>query len=136
MKRRHLNRARRRSAFTLLEVLLVLVIIVVIAGFGIQSLMSSLGSANKNAAKGMMGLLSGGLKRYQLNVGSLPASLDALYEQPSDIADPSLWSQELDKPVPNDPWGTPYIYTVQGEKFTLSSAGPDKQAGTADDINH
>ena len=135
MKRRHFNRLRKRSAFTLLEVLLVLVIIVVIAGFGIQSLMSNFDRAKINAAKGMMGMLSSGLKRYQLNVGNLPSSLDALYEAPSDLADPSAWTQELDKPVPLDPWGTAYIYNLEGSKFTLTSAGPDKQPGTADDVS-
>lgn len=134
MKRRQLNRVHRRSAFTLLEVLLVLVIIVVIAGFGIQTLMGSFESAKKNAAKGMISMLSSSVKRYQLNIGNLPTSLDALHEAPSDLPDPSVWSQELDKPVPLDPWGSPYEYAVEGSKFTISSPGPDKQPGTADDI--
>ncbi len=37
--------------------------------------------------------------------------------------------------VENDPWGTPYAIQPLGpRKFRICSAGPDKQAGTDDDI--
>ena len=135
MKRRTFHRTKRRSAFTLIEVLLVLVIIVVLAGFGIQSIMSSFDKAKLSTAKGMIGMINSSIKRYQLNVGNLPTTLDALHEAPSDLPDPQAWVQEFDKPVPMDPWGTAYIYNVEGSKFTVTSAGPDKQPGTADDIS-
>ncbi len=37
----------------------------------------------------------------------------------------------------NDPWGTPYVYTAADDNktFILKSIGPDKQAGTQDDID-
>ena len=36
----------------------------------------------------------------------------------------------------NDNWGTPFIYTPRGDgTFTIESAGPDKTAGTSDDID-
>ena len=34
-----------------------------------------------------------------------------------------------------DPWGRSYVYKANAEGFTLSSAGPDGVAGTADDIH-
>lgn len=135
MKRKPFSRIRKRSAFTLIEVLLVLVIIVVLAGFGIQAIMGNFDKAKVNTAKGMIGMISSSLKRYHLNVGNLPTTLDALYEAPSDLPDPQVWVQEFDKPVPLDPWGTAYNYTVEGAKFTVTSAGPDKAIGTPDDIS-
>ena len=37
--------------------------------------------------------------------------------------------------VPNtDPWGNEVRYHGEGDRFTLSSAGPDRQWGTKDDI--
>jgi hypothetical protein len=33
-----------------------------------------------------------------------------------------------------DPWGNALAYEPRGESFTLTSSGPDAQAGTADDI--
>ena len=34
----------------------------------------------------------------------------------------------------NDPWGQPYVISCDGDDITVSSAGPDKQKGNADDI--
>jgi general secretion pathway protein G len=119
-----------------MEVLLVLIIIVVIAGLGIQQLMGSFQKSKINAAKATMGLLSNSLKRYQIDVGNgnLPATLDALHEQPADLANPGDWIQMLDKPVPMDPWGKPYEYKPNGTSFELKSGGPDGQIGTQDDV--
>ena len=39
--------------------------------------------------------------------------------------------------IPKDPWGNPYMYKVpgdQGRDYDISSAGPDGQPGTGDDI--
>ncbi len=134
MKRKPSARRRMRGAFTLLEVLLVLVILVVIAGFAIRGFQGTFDAAKKNQAKIMLGILSTSLKEYQLIVGSLPSSLDALHAQPSDLADPSLWVQKLDKPVPSDPWNHPYEYKPNGTSFEVRSIGPDGQSGSADDI--
>jgi len=127
-----LNRTSRRG-FTLMEVLLVLMILVVLAGLAIRNFLPTLERAKVDQAKIMIGSLSTSLKEYQLQVGNLPPTLDALYQQPSDV-DASLWVQKLDKPVTPDPWGKPYEYKPSGSSFELRSVGPDGQSGTADDI--
>jgi|GEM_PF-4062381 len=47
------------------------------------------------------------------------------------------WRKVLDE-EPRDPWGRPFIYKHPGVKhpdsFDLFSAGPDRKAGTDDDI--
>jgi general secretion pathway protein G len=135
MNRKLNNRRSLRKGFTLMEVLLVLVILVVLAGFAIQTFQGTLGGAKIKEAKIMIGMLSNSLKQYQLEVGSLPSSLSALHEQPSDLADASSWVQKMDKPVPNDPWGKAYEYTPNGTTFVIKSYGPDGQSGSADDIS-
>jgi hypothetical protein len=51
---------------------------------------------------------------------------------PASLAD---LNDEFAKSRDKDPWGTPYLYTVEGnEYFNLRSAGPDKQMNTGDDI--
>ena len=134
MKRRMNTRKSIRRGFTLLELLLVLIILVVIAGFGIRAVQGTLDGAKKKQAKIMLGILSTSLKEYQLEVGNLPSTLEALHSQPADITDPSLWVMKLDKPVPKDPWDKPYDYKPNGNTFDLRSVGPDGQAGSADDI--
>ena len=123
-----------RSGFTLMEVLLVLVILVVLAGFAIQNLTGTLEGAKVKQSKIYIGILSNALKQYQLEVGGLPTDINALHQQPSDIADPSSWIQKLDKPIAVDPWGKAYEYKLNGNSFEILSVGPDGQSGTPDDI--
>ena len=134
MKSRMNTRKSIRRGFTLLELLLVLIILVVIAGFGIRAVQGTLDGAKKKQAKIMLGILSTSLKEYQLEVGNLPSALEALHTQPADITDASLWVMKLDKEVPKDPWEKPYDYKPNGTSFDLRSVGPDGQSGTADDI--
>ena len=132
MKRRNPSPNKRRG-FTLLELLLVLVILVVIAGFGIQAFGGVRDRAKIQQAKVELGMLSQSLKRYEILMSALPAALDALSNKPGD-AD-AEWVKMLDKPISKDPWGSPYEYTINGSEFVLKSIGPDRQPGTPDDIS-
>ena len=132
LKRHNPSRTRRRG-FTLLELLLVLVILVVIAGFGIQAFSGVRDKAKIKTAQIELGILSQSLKRYEMMMNALPSTLDALSNKPSD-AD-TEWVKMLDKPITKDPWGNPYEYTINGSEFVLKSMGPDRQTGTADDIS-
>jgi len=134
MKRRPFSRTRLRRGFTLLELLLVLVILVVIAGFGIQAFNGTRERAKMQQAKITLGMLSTALKQYQMEVNNLPSALEALHVMPADITDPSNWVQKIDKPVPIDPWDHAYEYKPNGSSFELRCVGPDGQSGTADDI--
>lgn len=123
-----------RAAFTLMEVMLVLVIIVVIAGLGIRTLGGSFEKAKVNAAKASLSTLSNSVKEYQIEFGNLPQSLEALVSQPSDV-EAGAWFAKLDK-LPMDPWNKPFEYKVTGSTFEIKSNGPDGVAGTADDITN
>jgi len=123
-----------RSAFTLIEVLLVLAILVVVAGFVTFNVINVADEANKKAAKVQIANLSSFVNTYRLTVGSFPSSLDALYTQPSDLQDVSKWTQLSAKPIPPDPWGRAYEFKIDGSKFEIRSVGPDGQSNTPDDI--
>jgi general secretion pathway protein G len=62
--------------------------------------------------------------------------IQALVTQPDKDPRPARWYQ-LFREVPKDPWGNDYIYRCPGLKnpsgYDLYSAGPDRQADTADD---
>ncbi len=130
------NRKSLRAAFTLIEVLLVLVILSVIIGLVVVNIGGTTNNAYKSLAKTQVANLSNHVNRYQLMVGSLPSSLNDLYEQPSNLADPTKWDQVIEKPVPPDPWNHAYEYKVTGADFEIRSFGPDGQANTADDITN
>jgi general secretion pathway protein G len=137
MKRMKNRRQRlNRAAFTLMEVMLVLVIIVVIAGLGIRTLGGSFQQAKVNTAKASIATLSNSVKEYQIEIGNgnLPQSLEALVSQPSDV-EAGAWFAKLDK-LPMDPWNKPFEYEVTGTTFKIKSSGPDSVAGTPDDITN
>ncbi len=125
----------RREAFTLLEVLLVLVILVVIGGIVTVNFMGIQKGAQEDAARTQLNGVKDAIKMYQLHVGTLPTTLEGLTEKPNDIADPARWrGPYFEQDIPVDPWGNGYKFTPSGTGFELRSAGADGQEGSEDDV--
>jgi general secretion pathway protein G len=130
---------KRESAFTLLEIMLVISIIVILLGVAINKLGNTTGMAKGVAVQADIQAISTQLKLYESMNGYLPTTeqgLQALVSQPSTEPRPQRWYQ-LFKEVPKDPWGNNYIYLSPGRRnataYDLYSAGPDRKADTADD---
>ena len=130
---------KRENAFTLLEIMLVISIIVVLLGVAINKLGNQVGFAKGVAVRADVNAIGTQLKLYESVNGFYPTSeqgLQALVTPPSSEPRPSHWYQ-LFKEVPKDPWGSNYIYLNPGRKnpngYDLYSAGPDRKADTADD---
>jgi general secretion pathway protein G len=130
---------KREKAFTLLEIMLVISIIVVLLGVAINKLGNQVGFAKGVAVRADVNAIGTQLKLYESINGFYPTSeqgLQALVTQPSSEPRPSHWYQ-LFKEIPKDPWGNNYIYLNPGRKnpngYDLYSAGPDRKADTADD---
>ena len=130
---------KRQSAFTLLEIMLVISIIVILLGVAINKLGNTTGMAKGVAVQADIQAISTQLKLYESMNGYLPTTeqgLGALVSQPSTEPRPQRWYQ-LFKEIPRDPWGNNYIYLSPGRKnatgYDLYSAGPDRKADTADD---
>ncbi len=135
---------RRRSGFTLIEVLLVLVILVILASLAVTAYGPIQRRARINSAKSQIGLVKTALGNFQLVTGEYPATdqgLDALLDPPADLpnADPMDWPM-LETRVGEDPWHNPYQYESPGKynptSYDIWSFGPDKIDGTADDIGN
>jgi general secretion pathway protein G len=130
---------KRQNAFTLLEIMLVISIIVVLLGVAINKLGNQVGFAKGVAVRADVNAIGTQLKLYESVNGFYPTTeqgLGALVTQPSSEPRPSHWYQ-LFKEIPKDPWGNNYIYLNPGRKnpngYDLYSAGPDRRADTADD---
>lgn len=140
-QRRRLNRSR---AFTLVEVLLVLVILVVIASLAVTAYGPAQKQARVKAARVDIGVFETALDLFQVNIGVYPSTdqgLEALREAPSDLNNADDWAGPyLKKAVPNDPWGQPYQYEYPGshdeEVPDIWSMGPDMTDGTDDDVGN
>jgi general secretion pathway protein G len=136
---------RRRRGFTLIEVMLVLVILVLLAALSVPLYSQYQRQANRNAARSQIGAMKTPLSAYQLNLGYFPSTqqgLEALLSPPADLANPAKWEGPyLDgNYIPVDPWDQPYQYQYPGtnnpQTYDLWSLGPDGQSGTEDDITN
>ncbi|MBA3832709.1 MAG: type II secretion system major pseudopilin GspG [Chthoniobacterales bacterium] len=130
---------KNQSAFTLLEIMLVISIIVVLLGVAIYRLRGNLESSKFVAVQADIQSIRTQLKVYESFNGFVPTSeqgLQALVSRPSTDPQPNRWTQLLDS-VPKDPWHIEYIYVSPGRKnpesYDLYSAGPDRKPDTADD---
>ena len=120
----------RQQGFTLLELLVVLAILALIAGFAAPQVFKFLGGAKTDAAKSEIKNLSNVIGVYRLDVGKPPPNLQALITKP---ADAKKWNGPyLEKRnIPKDPWGNDYVYRVPGEygAFDLIALGADGVEG-------
>jgi len=129
----------KAKGFTLLELLVVIVIIGLLAGYVAPRYFSQVGKSEVQVARSQIDALDKALDQYRLDTRHYPTAeqgLDALVMKPADEAG---WSGPyLKKRVPNDPWGRPYVYRVPGQKgdFDLYSLGRDgKPGGTGEDAD-
>lgn len=131
--------ARRRRAgssqagFTLVELLVVMVILVLLAGLVAPRVISYLGSSRTKAAQIQIENIKTSLELFYLDVGRYPTTaegLEGLVAQPAGL---SSWSGPyLNKPqVPKTPWGHDYNYRAPGQHgaFDIYSLGRDNQEG-------
>ena len=100
-----------RAAFTLMELLVVVAILVVLAGVGGVIYMKYLDDAKISAAKLQVKNLSEAAEAYKIKHGDYPASLDTL-TQPDDDGQGKPY---LDRDALTTPWGGTYQYEAAGQ---------------------
>ncbi len=138
-------RTAAARAFTLLEVMIVIVIILAIAGLVTVNLMGTRKKATEGQVKIQLTSLRDALNQFNLDFNRYPTDdegITVLWDKTklTDEAEQSKWRLYVETPIPNDEWGSPWVYRQTGEKapegkFDLLSNGPDKEEGTDDDIN-
>ena len=122
----------KARGFTLLELLVVVAIIGLLAAFVGPRYVSQIGKSETAAARAQIEALARALDAFRLDTGHYPSSaqgLGALRERP---ASETEWNGPyLQKDVPADPWGKPYVYRTPGAKgdFELLSHGRDGAPG-------
>lgn len=113
---------------TLVEIMVVVAIIGLIATTAIVNIMKQFERAKVKTAKTQMKSFEQAIEQYYLDNGNYPSTEQGLG---------ALAEGEYIKKVPKDPWKKDYSYSSpgqQGNPYEISSAGPDKQEGTEDDI--
>ncbi len=148
MKKTHSPKMRRTPTlghsrgFTLLELLVVMVIIGLLAGYVGPRFFSQIGKSEVNTARAQIDAFGKALDQYRLDVGRYPATEQGLQALMAAPAGERRWAGPyLKKAVPDDPWGQPYQYRNPGEhgEYDIVSLGADGQPGgegTAADIGN
>ncbi|GAB2191558.1 type II secretion system major pseudopilin GspG [Sessilibacter sp. MAH1] len=123
---------RKKSGFTLMELLIVLVIVGLLAALVGPTLYKKISPAKQSTARAQIENFIVALDSYFIDTGEFPSAqqgLNALRESPSGV---NNWQGPyLQKKVPNDPWGNPYIYRVPGRNggYEILSLGKDNSEG-------
>lgn len=123
---------RSHRGFTLLELLVVMVIIGLLAAYVGPKYFSQIGKSEAKTTRAQIVGFEKALQQFRLDVGRFPTTeqgLQALLSAPADMA---KWDGPyLEKALPLDPWGRPYLYVSPGEHgdFDISSTGRDGRPG-------
>ncbi|MCA9232457.1 MAG: type II secretion system major pseudopilin GspG [Planctomycetales bacterium] len=132
--------ANHRAAFTLIEVLLVLIILVILGSLAANVFTGTQDKASISATTAQIGLIKGPIDRFRLDMNRYPDELEELWEEPTDSDDADKWGGPYVEKLDDDPWGNPYEYLAEGEKnpdkYDFWSVGPDGEDGTEDDIGN
>src|SRR5664280_1880084 len=126
-------------AFTLVELLLVLVILGTLAAIVLPKFTGTTQRSRVTATQTQIATFKTALNAFEVDMGYYPKSLMELIQQPRSTGAQNWHGPYLDSDaIPKDPWGNEYVYVCPGKhnpsSYDVSSAGPDGQMGTDDDI--
>jgi len=127
---------RVKRAFTLLELLVVILILGLLAAFVVPNIIGAGDKAKRDLVCSQMSSISSALDMFKMDNGMYPDTeegLKALVSNPDSDKYPAYSSKPYMKRVPKDSWGQPIQYVKNGDSFDLISFGADrKEGGTGD----
>ena len=133
-------RHRTREAFTLVELLLVLVILGALAAIVLPKFSGVSERSRETAAETQLSTFKSALDAFEVDMGYYPKGKNGLLDLIQQPRDAKRWHGPYlqSDAIPKDPWGNDYVYESPGRHnpsfFDLFSAGADGRAGTSDDV--
>lgn len=128
------RRQRRKSAFTLIELVVVMLILAILAAMIVPRIIGRAEDAKVARAVSDLSTVRSMLDNFRIDVGRYPTSEEGLESLRSAPADAGGWRGPYSqKPIGVDPWGNPYIYEWPGndgdDSYILLSYGADGSPG-------
>lgn len=127
---------RARGAFTLLELLVVILILGLLAAFVVPNIIGAGDKAKRDLVCSQMSSTASALDMFKMDNGMYPETeegLKALVANPDADKYPAYSTKPYMKRVPKDSWNQPLQYIKSGDKFDLVSFGPDRKEGGSGD---
>ncbi|WP_373084114.1 type II secretion system major pseudopilin GspG [Zhongshania sp.] len=128
-------RISQQPGFSLLEIMVVIVIMGLLIAVVAPNVLQNQDRAMVEKARADISVLEQALDMYKLDNHVYPTTnqgLQALIKRPDTGKQPKNYrSDGYIKRLPEDPWGTPYVYIQPGEHgpFDLYSTGADGEEG-------
>ena len=125
----------KRRAFTIIEVMAVIVIIGILAGIVAVNVVGRIDKARVTATKANLKLLHNSVIQFKLDTGRYPteeAGLKELIEQPTDVTGWNQGGYLETTELPKDSWGYEFVYQMypeSGKPFVIISYGADGEEG-------
>ena len=122
---------RKNSAYTLIEILLVMAIIAALAATTTIGYKKHISSSRRLATATTIKTLKACVISFEMELMRWPTSLEELVIE-GDEDWPGPFLDEYD--VPKDAWGRDFKYSTKKTRLTIVSSGEDGQFNTRDDI--
>ena len=123
-----------KNAFTLLELLVVIAILGMLAAFVVPAVVGKKDEAQRKITCTQMAGIENTLDLFKMDNSKYPETeegLEALVSNPDPDKYPQYAANPYYKKLPNDSWGTPFMYLKKGDSFKIISyAGDRKEGGT------
>lgn len=125
---------RKIRAFTLIELMVVILILAILAALIVPNVLGRTGQAKVAKAKADLATLRDAINQFRIDCDRYPTTqegFDALRHQPSGATG---WrGPYLQRDIPADPWNNPYIYSTPGlngqDGYIVESQGADGAPG-------
>lgn len=132
---------KRKNAFTLVEVMAVLVIIGLLAAVAVQNFMGTTDKARVKTTQANLKVLHEQVQMFKLDTGRYPseeAGLMELIEEPTDVDDWQPGGYIDSTELPPDGWKNDFVYQLDpesGKPFVVISYGADGEEGGEGNYN-
>lgn len=128
---RNAGALRSERAFTLIELIVVVLIIGLLAALVAPKFFGKVEDSRVKAAQAQIELFGAALDQFRLDVGRYPTTAEGLSALRTSSGVENWRGPYLRKELPKDPWGKDFVYTSPGEhdEYDIVSLGADRTSG-------